>query len=82
MQDMFVNSVEPNLKKKIIHARSVKVNIPKEIAEILKKFSLKYSNIDRQLSIYKPPDIGTNIVFRSKDLILMKKVREICTFLK
>ena len=57
---MFVNSVEPNLKKgKITHARSIKVNIPEgDIAEILEKFSLKYTNIDiGSYPFYKPPKI-------------------------
>lgn len=86
MQAMFVNSVEPNLKKgKKTHARSIKVNIPEgDIAEILKKFSLKYSKIDiGSYPFYKPPDIGTNIVFRSKYLTLIKKaVVEICIVFK
>ena len=86
MQDMFVNSVEPNLQKgKITHARSITVNIPEgDIAETLEKFSLRYSNIDiGSYPFYKPPDIGTNIFMRSKDLILMKKVvREICIVFK
>ena len=83
---MFVNSVEPNLKKgKITHAISIKVNIPEgDIAEILEKLSLKYSNIDiGSYPFYKPPEIGTNIVFRSKNLVLMKKaVREISNVFK
>ena len=86
MQAMFVNSIEPNLKKgKKTHVRSIKVNIPEgDIAEILKKFSLKYSKIDiGSYPFYKPPDIGTNIVFRSKDLTLIKKaVVEICIVFK
>ena len=76
MQDMFVNSVEPNLKKgKITHARSIKLNIPEgDIAEILEKFSLKYSNIEiGSYPFYKPPDIGTNIVLRGKDLKLIEE---------
>ena len=53
MQDMFVNSVEPNLKKgKITHAISIKVNIPEallSLPEIIGKVEL-YQQIFMNLS--------------------------------
>lgn len=86
MQSMFLESVEPKLKKgKIIFSRSIKVRKPEgDIADTLTKINNEYSNLDiGSYPFYKPPDIGTNIVFRCSDKkILEKMIKKFCKSLK
>ena len=77
MQSMFIESVEPKLKKgKKIFSKTIMVFKPEgDIAEILDKINKEYSILEiGSYPFYKPPKIGTNIVFRSKD----KKIIEKC----
>ena len=78
MQAMFIESVEPKLKKgKIIFSKTITVFKPEgDIAEILDKINKEYSILDiGSYPFYKPPEIGTNIVFRCKN---DKKIIEKC----
>ncbi len=86
MQAMFVNSVEPKLRKgKITLSKSIKVSVPEgDIAKMLEEISVEFSKINiGSYPFYKPPEIGTNIVFRSEDLKLINKaVKKICIIFK
>ncbi|OUU62613.1 MAG: hypothetical protein CBC22_03735 [Alphaproteobacteria bacterium TMED62] len=86
MQSMFLESVEKKLKKgKIIFSRTVKVKKPEgDIADTLYKINKEYSDLDiGSYPFYKPPDIGTNIVFRcSNKKILEKVIKKFCKLLK
>ena len=86
MQSMFLESVEPKLKKgEIIYSKSIQVKTPEgDIAETLNKINKEYSNLDiGSYPFYKPPDIGTNIVFRCNDKeILEKMIKKFCKLLK
>ena len=86
MQSMFLESVEPRLKKgKIIFSKSIKVNKPEgDIAETLNKINQEHSDLDiGSYPFYKPPDIGTNLVFRCDDKkILEKMIKKLCKSLK
>ena len=83
---MFLESVEKKLKKgKIIFSRTVKVKKPEgDIADTLYKINKEYSDLDiGSYPFYKPPDIGTNIVFRcSNKKILEKVIKKFCKLLK
>ena len=77
MQSMFIESVEPKLKKgKIIFSKTVKVLKPEgDIAKILDKINSEYTMLEiGSYPFYKPPKIGTNIVFRCKN----KKMIDLC----
>ena len=86
MQAMFVNSVEPKLRKgKITLSKSIKVSVPEgDIAKMLEEISVEFSKINiGSYPFYKPPEIGTNIVFRCEDLKLINKaVKKICIIFK
>ena len=76
MQAMFLDSVEPKLKKgKITFSKTLKTNKPEgDIAQILENISKEFDSIDiGSYPFYKPPEIGTNIVLRGQDLKLIKK---------
>ena len=76
MQAMFLNSVEPRLEKGLIlFSKTLKVNKPEgDIAQILKNISEEFDSIDiGSYPFYKPPNIGTNVVIRDKDLKLIEK---------
>ena len=65
--------------------KTLKIKKPDvDIAQVLTNISEEFDSIDiGSYPFYKPPDIGTNIVFRSKDLTLIKKaVVEICIVFK
>ena len=86
MQSMFLTSVEPKLKKgKITHAISVKVEKPEgDIADILDAINSEFEIIDiGSYPYFIPPKVGTNIVFRSKDVKAIKKsLKKFCNILK
>ncbi|GIS17491.1 MAG: hypothetical protein CM15mP118_3700 [Alphaproteobacteria bacterium] len=71
MQAMFLNSIEPKLKKgKITKIKSVRVSKPEgDIADILNKINKEFETIDiGSYPYFIPPKVGTNIVFRSTDV--------------
>ena len=71
MQSMFLESVEPKLKKgKTIFSKTMIVLKPEgDIAKILDKINREYSTLEiGSYPFYKPPKIGTNIVFRCKNI--------------
>tara|TARA_Y100000589_G_C27186443_1_gene642902 strand:+ start:2919 stop:3662 length:744 start_codon:yes stop_codon:yes gene_type:complete len=77
MQAMFIESVEPKLKKgKKIFSKTITVFKPEgDIAEIMDKINQEYSILEiGSYPFYKPPEIGTNIVLRSKN----KKIVDLC----
>ncbi len=86
MQSMFLNYVEPKLKKgKIIIAKSVKVDIPEgDIVDILNNINKEFVSIEiGSYPFFLPPKVGTNIVFRSKDNKLLEKcIKKFCSILK
>ncbi len=76
MQSMFLTSVEPKLKKgKITNSISIKVNKPEgDIADILDAINIEFKTVDiGSYPYFTPPKVGTNIVFRSTDVIAIKK---------
>ena len=76
MQAMFVESVEPRLKKgKIFLSKTLIVNKPEgDIAHVINNISKEFDGIDvGSYPFYKPPNVGTNIVFRGKNLKLIEK---------
>ena len=86
MQSMFLTSVEPKLKKgKITHSISVKVDKPEgDIAHILHEINMEFKTIDiGSYPYFTPPKAGTNIVFRSSDVLALKKsLKKFCNILK
>ena len=86
MQAMFLNSVEPRLEKgQILFSKTLKVNKPEgDIAHILKNINEEFDSIDTgSYPFYKPPNIGTNIVIRGKNLKLIEKaIKKISNILK
>lgn len=86
MQAMFLNSVEPRLEKgQILFSKTLKVNKPEgDIAHILKNINEEFDSIDiGSYPFYKPPNIGTNIVIRGKNLKLIEKaIKKISNILK
>ncbi len=76
MQAMFVNGVEPKLKKeKPFSVREIVVfQAEGEIAVALNKFQLNFKNLDvGSYPFYSPPKIGTSIIIRGKDEQLLNK---------
>ena len=76
MQAMFLDSVEPRLRKgKVFFSKTVEVKKPEgDIAQILKNISEEFDSLDiGSYPFYKPPKIGTNVVFRGKDLKLIEE---------
>ena len=76
MQAMFLDSVEPRLQKgKVFFSKTLVVKKPEgEIAQILKNISEEFDSLDiGSYPFYKPPKIGTNIVFRGKDSKLIEE---------
>ena len=70
MQSMFIESVEPKLKKgKKIFSKTIMVFKPEgDIAKILDKINKEYAKLEiGSYPFYKPPKIGTNVVFRSRN---------------
>ena len=86
MQAMFLDSVEPRLGKgKAFFSKTLKIKKPEgDIAKILKNISEEFDSIDiGSYPFYKPPEIGTNIVFRGKELKLIEKaIRKISNIFK
>ena len=76
MQAMFIESVEPLLQKgKVIVSKSIEINKPEgDIAEVLDKIDNEYPSLEiGSYPFYKPPKIGTNIVFRSTNSQIINK---------
>ena len=76
MQAMFLDSVEPRLEKgKVFFSKTLKIKKPEgDIAQVLKNISEEFDSIDiGSYPFYKPPNIGTNIVLRGKDLKLIEE---------
>ena len=70
MQAMFINSIEPKLKKsKIMISKSICVEkVEGDIAKILESLEKKFNKIEiGSYPFYQPPKIGTNVIFRSQD---------------
>ncbi len=86
MQAMFIESIEPNLTKgKEILSKSIQVNKPEgDIAKFLDKIDKEFSFLDiGSYPFYKPPKIGTNIVFRSNDENTIDKgIKKLCSLLE
>ena len=86
MQAMFIESVEPMLKRgKVILSKSIKINKPEgDIAEILNKINKEYPTLEiGSYPFYKPPKIGTNIVFRSTNIrIINRGINNLSSILK
>ena len=86
MQAMFLEGVEPRLKKgKVFFSKTLKIEKPEgDIAEDLKNLSEEFDSIDiGSYPFYNPPKIGTNIVLRGKDLKLIEKaIKKISNILK
>lgn len=77
MQSMFIESVEPKLKKgKKIFSKTIIVFKPEgDIAKILDKINRVYATLEiGSYPFYKPPKIGTNVVFRCRN----KKIIDLC----
>ena len=86
MEAMFLDSVKPSLKKgKAFFSKNLKINKPEgDIAHVLKNISEEFSSIDiGSYPFYKPPNIGTDIVLRGKDLKLIEEaIKKISNILK
>ncbi len=86
MQSMFLDSVEPKLKKgKITNTKSVRVGKPEgDIVDILNLLNKEFALIEiGSYPFFAPPKLGTNIVFRSiDDKLLDKCVKKFCSILK
>ena len=86
MQAMFLDSVEPRLEKgKTFFSKTLKIKKPEgDIAHILKNINEEFDSIDiGSYPFYKPPNIGTNIVIRGKNLKLIEKdIKKISNILK
>ena len=77
MQAMFINSIEPRLKKsKVIKSISVKVNKAEgDIANILENLNNEFLSVEiGSYPFYQPPQIGTNVVFRCNDQKKLDKI--------
>ncbi len=75
MQSMFIDSIEPKLKKsKAMISKSVTVQkVEGDIAVILEKLNKNYKNLEiGSYPFYMPPKIGTNVIFRSQDEKVIK----------
>ena len=85
MQAMFLNSVEPKLKKaKKVISRSVMINTPEgDIAKLLEKINEDFINVEiGSYPYFNPPHVGTNVVLRCKERkILSKAVKKLCNAL-
>ena len=85
MQAMFVESVEPKLRKGIkIISKSVKILKPEgDIASFLGRLQQDFSEIEiGSYPFYKPPEIGTTIIFRStKEKKMTKAIKVLCKYL-
>ena len=86
MQAMFLDSVEPRLEKgKTFFSKTLKIKKPEgDIAQVLTNISEEFDSIDiGSYPFYKPPNIGTNVVLRSKDLKSIEKaIKKISTIFK
>ena len=86
MQAMFIHSVEPKLKKgKKIISKSINVLKPEgDIASILEEINKDYDSIDiGSYPYFRPPNAGTNIVFRGvKKKLLNEAIKNFCKSLK
>ncbi len=86
MQSMFLNSIEPKLKKgKITKTRSVKVNKPEgDIVDIINNINKEFVPVDiGSYPFFSALKVGTNIVFRCKDDKLLDKcIKKFCSILK
>jgi molybdopterin-biosynthesis enzyme MoeA-like protein len=86
MQAMFVNSIEPKLKKsKLKLMISVKVNQAEgDIAKILETINSEFYDVEiGSYPFFQPPKIGTNVVFRCENKIKLEKAaNSFCSSLK
>ena len=70
MQAMFLEDIEPHLKKgKRIISKSIKIFKPEgDIANFLSDLQTKFKEIDiGSYPFYQPPNIGTTIIFRGNE---------------
>ena len=80
MQAMFIDSIEPKLKKgKAMISKSVCVQKAEgDIAEILNDLDRTHKNLEiGSYPFYQPPKIGTNVIFRSQDEKVINKAIKI-----
>ena len=86
MRAMFLNSVEPKLERgKIIFSKTIKINKPEgDIAKVIESISKEFKSMNiGSYPFYKPPKIGTNVVFRCNDKkIINKSIKKLSNFLK
>ena len=82
MQAMFVEDIEPKLTLgKKIYSKSIKILSPEgDIAQLLEKLQKKFKGVDiGSYPFYKPPKIGTTIVFRStENETITKAIKVLC----
>ena len=82
MQAMFVEDIEPKLTLgKKIYSKSIKILSPEgDIAQPLEKLQKKFKGVDiGSYPFYKPPKIGTTIVFRStENETITKAIKVLC----
>ena len=82
MQAMFIEGVEPYIKKGTpICSKSIKVYIPEgEIAKILEETQQKFLNVDiGSYPFFKPPKIGTTITCRGSDKkFVIESIKLLC----
>ena len=79
MQSMFLSHVEPRLKKeRSFSIREIIVHKPEgDIAHLALELQKKYKELDiGSYPFYKPPNVGTNIIIRGKNQLLLDKARD------
>ena len=86
MQAMFLSHVEPSLKKdKKFLIKEIVVYKPEgDIAHLASELQKKYKKLDvGSYPFYNPPKIGTNILIRGKNSLLLNEAKEFfCELLK
>ena len=86
MQAMFLSHIEPKLKKeKNFSTEEIIVYKPEgDIAHLANELQKKYTKLDiGSYPFYNPPDIGTNIIIRGKNKLILNEAKEFfCKLLK
>ena len=85
MQAMFLEDIEPKLlKNKKIISQSIKIFKPEgDVAEFLENLQKNFKSLEiGSYPFYKPPEIGTVIIFRYTDIKLIDKaIKVLCKYL-
>ena len=85
LQEMFLNLEQKIKGDKNVFIKNIKVNLPEgEIAEIIELVQNNYEELTiGSYPFFRPPDIGSNIVLRSLDeLIIISATNELVEKLK